>query len=92
MREVGSAERLKALYLLTFADMRAVAPKVYNNWRDMLLVTFTCARSKMLEHDHCDAVDPARRLEAVKASVREATRGRAYPGRRRATELSRQNA
>jgi len=26
-REVGSIDRLKALYLLTYADMRAVAPK-----------------------------------------------------------------
>ena len=36
-RQAGSIDRLKALYLLTFADMRAVAPNVYNNWRDMLL-------------------------------------------------------
>ena len=25
------------LYVMTFADMRAVGPKVWNNWRDMLL-------------------------------------------------------
>jgi [protein-PII] uridylyltransferase len=36
-RMVGSAENLKLLYVLTFADMRAVGPKVWNNWRDMLL-------------------------------------------------------
>ncbi len=34
---VGSAENLKMLYVMTFADMRAVGPKVWNNWRDMLL-------------------------------------------------------
>ena len=36
-RTVGSLENLQLLYVLTFADMRAVAPKVWNNWRDMLL-------------------------------------------------------
>jgi [protein-PII] uridylyltransferase len=36
-RTVGSAENLKMLYVMTFADMRAVGPKVWNNWRDMLL-------------------------------------------------------
>src|SRR6185295_7627389 len=34
---VGSVENLKMLYVMTFADMRAVGPKVWNNWRDMLL-------------------------------------------------------
>jgi len=36
-RTVGSVENLQRLYVLTFADMRAVGPKVWNNWRDMLL-------------------------------------------------------
>ncbi len=36
-RTVGSAANLRMLYVLTFADMRAVGPKVWSNWRDMLL-------------------------------------------------------
>ena len=36
-RSVGSPEALKRLYLLTYADMRATGPKVWNNWKDMLL-------------------------------------------------------
>ncbi len=36
-RRVGSPEALKRLYLLTYADMRATGPKVWNNWKDMLL-------------------------------------------------------
>jgi len=71
VREVGSIDRLKALYLLTFADMRAVAPNVYNNWRDMLLSDLYMRALKILEHGHKEAADPARRLEAVKAEVRE---------------------
>ena len=58
VREVGSIDRLKALYLLTFADMRAVAPNVYNNWRDMLLSELYMRALKILEHGHREAVDP----------------------------------
>jgi len=36
-KRVGSADNLKALYVLTFSDMRGVAPKIWNNWHDMLL-------------------------------------------------------
>ncbi len=68
-REAGSIDRLKALYLLTFADMRAVAPKVYNNWRDMLLSELYMRSLKTLEHGGREAVDPARRLAVVKAAV-----------------------
>ncbi len=70
-REVGSIDRLKALYLLTFADMRAVAPNVYNNWRDMLLSDLYMRALKLLEQGDREAVDPARRLATVKNAVRE---------------------
>jgi len=36
-RTVGTVENLQRLYLLTYADMRAVGPGVWNNWRDTLL-------------------------------------------------------
>ncbi|MGO9449448.1 MAG: [protein-PII] uridylyltransferase [Candidatus Binataceae bacterium] len=70
-RTVGSIDRLKALYLLTYADMRAVAPKVYNNWRDMLLSDLYLRALKIMEQGDREAVDPARRLNTVKSSVRE---------------------
>jgi [protein-PII] uridylyltransferase len=70
-REVGSIDRLKALYLLTYADMRAVAPNVYNNWRDMLLSDLYLRALKVLEVGDREAVDPARRLATVKNAVRE---------------------
>ncbi len=34
---VGTAENLRLLYLLTFADMKAVGPTIWNGWRDHLL-------------------------------------------------------
>jgi len=71
VRAAGSIDRLKALYLMTFADMRAVAPNVYNNWRDMLLSDLYMRALKILEQGDREAVDPARRLALVKAAVRE---------------------
>ena len=70
-RQAGSIDRVKALYLLTFADMRAVAPNVYNNWRDMLLSELYMKSLKVLEQGDREAVDPERRLALVKAAVRE---------------------
>ncbi|HTY55081.1 MAG TPA: [protein-PII] uridylyltransferase [Candidatus Binataceae bacterium] len=69
-RTAGSIDRLKALYLLTFADMRAVAPKVYNNWRDSLLSDLYMKALRVLEQGDREAVHPARRLELVKNGLR----------------------
>ena len=74
-RQVGSIDRLKALYLLTFADMRAVAPNVYNNWRDMLLSELYMKTLKLLEQGDREAVDPERRLALVKMAVSEQLSG-----------------
>jgi [protein-PII] uridylyltransferase len=69
-RATGSIERLKELYLMTFADMRAVAPKVYNNWRDMLLSDLYMKALKILEQGDREAVDPARLLALTKTELR----------------------
>jgi len=57
--------------LLTFADMRAVAPKVYNNWRDMLLSDLYLKALKKLEQGDREAVDPQRRVAEMKQEVSE---------------------
>jgi [protein-PII] uridylyltransferase len=80
VREVGSIERLKALYLLTFADMRAVGPNVYNNWRDMLLGDLYMRALRMLEEGDREAVDPARRVALAKAAVRQQLETHHAPG------------
>jgi [protein-PII] uridylyltransferase len=69
-RATGSIQRLKQLYLMTFADMRAVAPKVYNNWRDMLLSDLYMKALKILEQGDREAVDPARLLALTKTELR----------------------
>ena len=55
---------------MTFADMRAVAPKVYNNWRDMLLSDLYMKALKILEQGDREAVDPARLLALTKSELR----------------------
>ncbi len=37
VRKVGTIENLRNLYLLTFADMRAVGPQVWSGWKNQLL-------------------------------------------------------
>ncbi len=37
VRLVGTPRNLRLLYLLTFADMKAVGPQIWNGWKDHLL-------------------------------------------------------
>lgn len=41
-------ERLRALFLLTYADMKAVAPNVWNEWKGALLLKLYLRAEKML--------------------------------------------
>jgi [protein-PII] uridylyltransferase len=71
-RHVGSVDILKKLYVMTFADMRAVAPKVWNNWRDLLLGELYM---RTLEHfEKGEFAEEAReaRVERVKERLRRA--------------------
>jgi [protein-PII] uridylyltransferase len=74
-RAVGSIERLKALYVLTYADMKAVAPNVYNNWRDSLLSELYMRTLHELEHGDHEAVDPERSMASAKQAARELLEG-----------------
>ena len=67
--EVGSLDRLKYLYLLTFADMRAVGPKVWNGWKDHLLSELYLRTAELFER-HDLTADAGSRLQRAKDSVR----------------------
>ncbi len=43
-----SEERLRALFLLTYADMKAVAPNVWNEWKGALLLKLYLRAEKIL--------------------------------------------
>jgi len=48
-RSVGSISNLKMLYLLTYADMQAVGPEVWNNWKGYLLGDLYMQALRVLE-------------------------------------------
>ncbi|NOY15649.1 MAG: [protein-PII] uridylyltransferase [Gammaproteobacteria bacterium] len=47
-RTVGDQEHLDNLYLLTMADMRGTSPKVWNDWKNKLLLQLYHATSRYL--------------------------------------------
>lgn len=67
VQEVGSSERLKLLYLLTFADMKAVGPKIWNGWRDHLLGELYVSSVEMFDKGIVTEAE----LEARGARVRD---------------------
>ena len=66
-RQVGDAERLKMLYLLSVADLRATGPKAWSEWNATLLRSLFL---KVLEH--LTEVEPLRSSDME--SVQEKTR------------------
>ncbi len=62
---VDGAENLKALYLLTYSDMRAVGPEVWNNWKGSLLEQlFNRTLHVLEERDKGESPAPDRDLKA----------------------------
>lgn len=76
---VGTRERLDALYLLTVADIRATAPKLWTQWKADLLETLYRATLSFLEGQQLTAVDilarkKARVTELLDRSITQETR------------------
>lgn len=69
-KHLETAETLKKLYVMTFADMKAVAPTVWNNWRDMVLRDLYVKTLEVFEKG--DFVEEGReaRVERAKARLR----------------------
>jgi [protein-PII] uridylyltransferase len=67
-REVGSAERLRMLFVLTAADVTAVGPGVWTQWKSQL-VTELYERTMVLLGGQDAAADQARRLGEIKRRV-----------------------
>jgi [protein-PII] uridylyltransferase len=71
--QVQSPERLKLLYILTIADIRAVGPKVWNNWKATLLTQLYNAAEDLMVGPLDANEGPApldRRLDAVAAMLK----------------------
>jgi [protein-PII] uridylyltransferase len=69
-RNVGSIDVLKRLYVMTYADMRAVAPKVWNNWRDLLLGELYMRTHELLEKGEFAEEAREARVERVRERLR----------------------
>src|SRR2546422_3439106 len=71
-RTVGTLENLHRLYLLTYADMRAVGPGVWNTWRDTLVTELYVRAREFFAKGVFEAEDPAARAAPLQELVREA--------------------
>lgn len=69
-RACGSVENLERLYVLTYADMRAVAPGVWNNWRGMLVTELYVRAREFFERGEFVPEDRTARADRVRARVR----------------------
>jgi [protein-PII] uridylyltransferase len=73
-REVGSAERLRMLFVLTAADVMGVGPGVWTQWKSQLLFDLF-DRTLLLLTGQDAALDHARRLSEIKRQVMELALG-----------------
>ena len=71
-RTVETVENLQRLYLLTFADMRAVGPQVWNNWRDSLLRELYTRTKEAFDTGDVEPDARGGRLERIRSRVIEA--------------------
>ncbi|MBI5887137.1 MAG: [protein-PII] uridylyltransferase [Deltaproteobacteria bacterium] len=62
-KKVGDAERLGMLYLLTFADVRAVGPDVWNQWKGALFQELYFKASTVLERGTFEIEDAGAKLK-----------------------------
>ena len=76
-RTVGSVENLQRLYVLTYADMRAVAPGIWNNWRGTLVTELYRRAFEFFEKGVFEAEDRAARAARTRARVHRGRRRRA---------------
>jgi [protein-PII] uridylyltransferase len=67
--EVQTPANLKFLYLLTFADMRAVGPQIWNGWRDHLLSELYLRAVDVFETGEVSEANRESRVARVKTRV-----------------------
>jgi [protein-PII] uridylyltransferase len=70
-KRVETLDNLKKLYLLTFADMRAVGPKIWNNWHDMLLGELYLRTAEVFDREEFVEEDQRQRAARIRQRIAE---------------------
>ncbi|MBI5236106.1 MAG: [protein-PII] uridylyltransferase [Deltaproteobacteria bacterium] len=68
-QKVGDVERLNMLYLLTFADVRAVGPEVWSQWKGALFQELYFKALTVLERGTFEPEDVEARVGAIRKGV-----------------------
>ncbi len=79
--QVGTAENLTLLYLLTFADMRAVGPQIWNSWKDHLLAEFYRSAVEVFDKGLVAQADMQSRAERTRRRLLDRAAGEAERAR-----------
>ena len=75
-KSVGSTMRLDLLYLLTFADVRAVGPQVWNEWKAALFQELYLKVQSVIQRGSFEPEDAALRVHAAGIDVKRLLSGR----------------
>lgn len=78
-RSVGDSERLKMLYLLVFADLRAVGPSAWNEWKDTLMRELFLKTLHLLEKGEGFRKEDEERIIRIQKEVMDLLRGQVPP-------------
>lgn len=70
-QKVGNQERLDNLYLLTVADMRGTSPKVWNAWKDRLLIQLYTLTTQIFDRGLDAKLDLQEQINGLKDGARE---------------------
>jgi [protein-PII] uridylyltransferase len=79
-RTVGTIERLKMLYLLTWADSKATGPRAWNEWTENLVTELFFKVLHTMEKGELATADASRRIKAALQHVRRAMAGQVESG------------
>jgi [protein-PII] uridylyltransferase len=81
VEQVGTFQNLRNLYLLTFADMKAVGPTIWNSWRDHLLGELYLRSVEALETGSVSEQNRQARIKRIRSRVISRAAGEAERAR-----------
>lgn len=72
-RKIGTIDRLKALYILSWADSKATGPKVWNDWTGNLIQELFFKTLHILERGELATPDTSDKINKLKRQIRRLT-------------------